>query len=180
MRRDEIRVVPYDPSWPASFEAHRVPLERALAPALVLPIAHIGSTAVPGLGAKPIIDMLAVVVDIGLVDQRAVVESDWVLAPEPDDDAERRLSFCRPTVERRTHHLHVVEESFGGWREWVAFRDHLRTDPEVLRRYEELKRDLASSFGSDPNDRTDYRRGKTAFIMSTLARHQGQGPRPSG
>ena len=170
MRLDPIRIVPYDPAWRLSFEEHQAPLALAFGSGLVLPIQHIGSTAVPGLAAKPIIDMLAVVGDIDEVDERVVTSLGWVFAPEAGDDAERRLSFCRPSVERRNHHLHVVEESFEPWKEWLAFRDHLRRHPEAARRYEALKRELAADCGADPNDRTPYRNGKSSFIEEIVAK----------
>ena len=88
-----------------------------------------GSTAVPGLPAKPIIDMLAVVDDIETAPRSPedlLGTTGWVHAPEPFDASERKLSFCFPDVARRTHHLHVVEERSGNWRGWLAFRDYLR------------------------------------------------------
>jgi GrpB-like predicted nucleotidyltransferase (UPF0157 family) len=168
VRLDPIRVVPYDPVWPAMFDQQRMCLEAALAPALTAPVEHIGSTAVPGLESKPIIDMLAVVRSIDDVDAEAVRGCGWVLAPEPGDEEESRLSFCRPSVEHRTHHLHVVEESFCPWMEWIAFRDYLRVHQGVAHRYGELKRSLASEHGSDPNDRDAYRSGKSAFVRAVL------------
>lgn len=170
VRLDPIRIVPYDPEWNASFEKYRQPLEVALASALVRPVEHIGSTAVPGLASKPIVDMLAVVSDIDNVDMAAVTDIGWLFAPEPSDEAERRRSFCTPSVEHRTHHLHVVEQEFESWRQWLAFRDHLRCDPETARRYAELKIELASAHGDDPNDRAPYRQGKSAFIDEILGR----------
>ena len=141
VRRDPIRMCPYDPDWVSSFERECLRLTPILRPYLVQPLEHMGSTSVPGLVAKPIIDMVAVVEDISPV--FAVSSSlrniGWVLAPEPADEIERRLSFCTPSRELRTHHLHVVEESFSGWRGWLAFRDYLRMNPDVAREYGELK-----------------------------------------
>src|ERR1700733_7969363 len=101
---------PYDPEWPLRFETERRRVEPILSGYLVRPIEHIGSTAISGLVAKPIIDMVAVVRSITEVasacDQLRRIG--WVHAPEPFDEVERRLSFCCPSVARRTHHLHVV------------------------------------------------------------------------
>jgi GrpB-like predicted nucleotidyltransferase (UPF0157 family) len=166
MRDDPIVIVPYDEDWPSRFEAERDRLTRVLGPLLTGPIEHIGSTAVPGLAAKPIVDLLAVVREIDAVDQAAAGLPDvgWLAAPESNDAAHRRRSFCSPTVERRTAHLHVVEASSSGWRGWLAFRDHLRVHPEAAREYEALKRALAAELGADPNERDAYRSGKAAFI----------------
>jgi GrpB-like predicted nucleotidyltransferase (UPF0157 family) len=130
-----------------------------------------GSTAVPGLPAKPIIDMVAVVGDID--DTAAAVAPlaaiGWLHAPEPADEAERHLSFCRPTIERRTHHIHVVEERADEWKDWLAFRDLLRGNPDARRRYADLKVALAAAHGQDPNQRDAYRAGKTALVGELLA-----------
>jgi len=168
VRLDPIQIVPYDPQWPSSFDEERIPLEAALASAKSASIEHIGSTAVPGCCAKPIIDMLAVVSDIELVEPEALTRAGWLLVPEPGDQEERRLSFCRPSEELRTHHLHVVEERSSSWRDWIAFRDCLRTHPEMASQYGKLKRRLASAHGSDPNDRSAYRAGKTVFVRTAL------------
>ena len=167
-RRDPIVIVDYDPEWPARFERERPLLERVLAPVLVHPIEHIGSTAVPGLAAKAIIDLCAVVADIDPLDAfaDALDAVGWIAAPEPDDVAGRRRSFCTPSVEWRTHHLHVVEAGSTGWRGWLAFRDHLRTHPEDAAEYARLKRSLAADAAAgDPDDRTGYRSGKGGFIQ---------------
>lgn len=165
MRRDPIVIVAYDARWPALFERERGALELALLSTLVRPIEHIGSTAVPGLAAKPIIDMCAVVADIDDVADRAtdLIGAGWVAALERHDIDERRRSYCTPSIERRTHHLHIVEQASEGWRGWVAFRDYLRTHPEDAEAYAALKRSLADAAG-DPNDRSAYRLGKSGFI----------------
>ena len=167
MRLDPIKIVQYDPMWPVTFERERARLEVALSATLARPIEHIGSTAVPGLAAKPIVDMCAVVSEIEAVDDLVsdLERIGWVAAPEPNDVPQRRRSFCAPSVEWRTHHLHVVEESSTGWRGWLAFRDHLRGNPQDAAAYAELKRALASE-AVDPNDRAGYRAGKARMIES--------------
>ena len=172
LRKDPIRMVPYDSAWVVSFEFERARLASVLDPWLVRPVEHIGSTAVPGLVAKPIIDMVAVVDNIEAaaaaeVPLRAI---GWVLAPEPTDYRERKLSFCRPSAELRTLHLHVVEERSMGWRGWLAFRDYLRTHPEAAQEYGELKTGLASEHGNDPNQRDAYRAGKADWVGSITTR----------
>ena len=159
----------YDPSWARSFGQEASRLAVALQPWLVEPLEHIGSTAVPGLVAKPIIDIVAVVADIDSAGAAAepLATLGWISAPEPTDAALRKLSFCMPSIARRTHHLHVVEQSSSGWRGWIAFRDHLRAHPAVAAEYGELKRRLADAHGSDPNQRDAYRAGKAAWVAAT-------------
>ena len=166
VRLDPIVIVPYDEAWPDLFRRERAVIEAALASVLVRPVEHIGSTAVPGLAAKPIIDMCAVVGSVEAVDVEApkLHAAGWLAAPEPGDAAERRRSYCTPTIERRTHPLHVVEEDSAGWRGWLAFRDHLRANAEVAAAYGRLKESLAER-STGPEDRAGYRLGKAPFIQ---------------
>ncbi|GAA4376279.1 GrpB family protein [Nocardioides caricicola] len=161
VRRDRIVIQPYDAAWVAGFETQRAVLE----PVLGVPVHHIGSTSVPGLPAKPIIDMLAVVEDRDQVDLVAVEAAGWRHAPEPGDEEQRKLSFCHPTVEHRTHHLHVVEYSSEGWRDWLLFRDYLREHRDEAERYAALKRELAAA---DDTDRPRYRAGKAPLIAELM------------
>jgi GrpB-like predicted nucleotidyltransferase (UPF0157 family) len=181
VRLDAIVVVPYDADWARSFARAREVVEPVLAPCLVRPVEHMGSTAVPGLAAKPIVDMLAVVGDVDDAHRvlPVLAEVGWVHAPEPGDDDDRMLSVCSPSVERRTHHLHVVEERSQEWRGWLAFRDHLRTHADARDDYAALKSELARRVGGNPDDREPYRQGKAEFIraQTALAQAEGLGPR---
>lgn len=169
-RLDPIVVVAPDPAWPHRFASERDRLQPVLEPFLARAVEHIGSTAVPGLAAKPIIDMLAVVHDIDAFEaaHAPLVDLGWHPAPEPGDDAGRRRSWCTPSVARRTHHLHVVEADSTGWPTWLAFRDALRADASAAAAYADLKRRLAARHGADPDDRDAYRQGKRAFIGATV------------
>lgn len=167
VRQDLIRIVDHDPSWASDFDVQRRRLEPVLAPWLTVSIEHIGSTAVQGLPAKPIIDMLAVITDrdafgdaIDIVD-----ELGWVHAPEPTDEANRKWSLCFPSIAHRTHHLHVVEQGSPDWPQWIAFRDHLRRAPDVAAEYARIKTQLAED---DARDRVRYRAGKAPFIEHVL------------
>lgn len=161
-------MLPYDPNWARSFRLEAQRLEPVLASYVVQPIEHIGSTAVPGLMAKPIIDMLAVVENIEAVGGVTVglAEAGWLAAPEPGDASDQKLSFCLPSVELRTHHLHMVEARSTDWQGWLAFRDYLRLSPEAILEYGELKTRLANLYGDDPNERDAYRAGKASWIRN--------------
>ncbi|TCM45566.1 GrpB-like predicted nucleotidyltransferase (UPF0157 family) [Kribbella sp. VKM Ac-2568] len=167
MRLDRITIVEYDARWPGLFEEQRDRVEPVLREWLVRPIEHTGSTAVPGLPAKAIIDMAGVVADYDKVpaafDELAALG--WITAPEPGDAEARKWSLCFPSIERRSHHLHIVEESSRGWPTWLAFRDHLRTTPADRDEYARIKRSLASA---DDEDRPAYRAGKAPFITRVL------------
>ncbi len=167
MRLDPILISPYDPRWPQSFEEERDRIEPVLTPWLVRPIEHIGSTSIPGMPAKAIIDMVAV---IGVIEDvlgavGPLSALGWPEAPEPGDDQQRRRSFCTPSIANRTHHLHVVEVASDQWLGLLAFRDYLRAHPGLASAYAALKRELATIHGSDPNRREPYRGGKSLFIQ---------------
>ena len=163
---DLVEITPYDPGWPAEFEAERALLEPVLAPWLTGEILHVGSTSVPGLGAKPVIDILAEVA--GLEESRAAIEPLQELSYWWFPYQEGRMNwFCKPSPERRTHHLHLVVPGSAAWREELAFRDALRAEPKTARAYEELKRRLADEHASH---REAYTVAKTAFVESVLAR----------
>nr|BFE57893.1 GrpB family protein [Dactylosporangium thailandense] len=166
-RRDPIVIVPYDDRWPAAFARERSRVEAALHGHLVGRVEHIGSTAVPGLPAKPIIDMLARIEDF---DDSAGLGADlarigWVHAPEPDDTERRKWSFCYPSVAYRVYHLHVYEARSPAPARLLRFRDHLRTHPELAAEYARIKTALAAA---DKRDRPRYRAGKAPFIEQVL------------
>lgn len=166
-RRDPIEVKDHDPAWAERFLAEAPAVERALDGMAAASVEHVGSTAVPGLPAKPIIDMVVALHGEASPDavRSALERIGWVLDPHPDDGAMRRLSFCRPDPTRRTHHLRVVDESSAPWRDWIAFRDRLRIDPQGASAYGDLKRRLARRHR---HDRDAYRAGKAAFVRETL------------
>lgn len=176
-RRDPIHIVAYDPQWPVAFEAQRSRVEAALRPWLVGPVEHIGSTSVPGLAAKPIIDMLARIPDYRTGEIVAAMSGiGWVHAPEPGDEPSRKWSFCFPDIGRRSHHLHVYESASETWRSLPAFRDYLREHPEDAAEYARIKRALAAT---DALDRPRYRAGKAPFIEQLLRQSAGAVPTPS-
>ncbi|MDG4831421.1 GrpB family protein [Solwaraspora sp. WMMD1047] len=165
-RRDPIEIVDYDSDWPTAFERQRTRVEAALGPWLAGPVEHIGSTSVPGLAAKPIIDMLARVPDYRGGDFGSAMSGiGWSHAPEPGDEAARKWSFCFPDIGWRTHHLHIVEADAENWRSLLRFRDHLRENPADAAEYGRLKRLLAAA---DAQDRPRYRAAKAPFIEGLL------------
>ncbi|WP_432994402.1 GrpB family protein [Dactylosporangium sp. CA-233914] len=177
-RQDPIKVVSYDDRWPVSFAREQVRVEAALAHYLVGRVEHVGSTAIPGLPAKPIIDMLARIGDYdgsaGIAAELARIR--WVHAPEPGDPERRKWSFCFPSVTWRTHHLHVWEAASPNPGQLLRFRDHLRANPGVAAEYARLKSALAAA---DDGDRPRYRAGKAPFIEDVLRAAQGSPAGPS-
>lgn len=161
---ESIRLLAYDPQWPARFERERALLEDAIGTWVAGGVHHVGSTAVPGLDAKPVIDILVGVED--LETSRACFEPlaglEYLYAPYR---AEEMHWFCKPEPGRRTHHLHLVPSGSAGFRDELAFRDCLRVRPEVAEEYAELKHKLAARF---PRDREAYTDAKADFIYRVL------------
>lgn len=165
---DQIVVVPYDVAWPQRFRVESQLLQMALAD-LQPVVEHIGSTSVPGLAAKPTIDMLVGVRSLAEFSRHAdlLTAYGYAYIPEYEKALPDRRFFKRVVRGVRTHHVHVVE--FGGtyWQRYMAFRDSLRRDAGLATRYAALKRGLAERHRFD---RDAYTNGKTGFVESVLAR----------
>ena len=161
-----VRIAVYDLRWASMFEEARSEIVGRCG-ALVVAVEHIGSTSVPGLAAKPIIDIMAAVERLddarALIDPLAAIGFEFV----PKNEAPGRLFFRRGLRGAGTHHLHVVELGSWEWRRHLLFRDHLRAHPERAADYERLKRELAATHGPDRGAYTD---AKTPFIESVVER----------
>lgn len=158
-------IVDYDPEWPRLYEEERFRLNAVLGPT-VGTIEHMGSTSVPGLGAKPIIDIMVGVRDRAEADlfQRQLEPAGYLdVTPEP---GETEWFYCLGRGTRDLYyHVHLVVEGSSHWRRQLAFRDHLRENPGVAAEYNELKRRLADDYGED---REGYTEAKTEFITRVL------------
>ncbi len=173
---DDIVLADYDPQWPEQFMAEAARLRAALGDDLVVTVEHFGSTAVPGLPAKPIIDLLVAVRSLAEARQRSIPVLEalgyayWQGDPAPD-----RMFFVKglPPSGPRTHHVHLVEPGLSqdprlgefSFADRLLFRDKLRADPEEAQRYLQLKQKLAAEF---PDDREAYTNGKTDSIYGVM------------
>ena len=155
--------VPYESRWPELFDAERVRLEAALADWLIGGIHHVGSTAVPGMPAKPVIDMVAGVRDLSDADlaEPALVRLGYERAVHRVD----AVLFNRTAGGVHTHHLHLTVPGSELWRERLAFRDALRADAGLVVEYAELKRRLVAEAGGGPYSAA----GKREFVRRILA-----------
>lgn len=161
-----IRIVDYDPCWPSLYEEE----ERRVLDAVghkVIEIEHIGSTSVPGLGAKPIIDLMA-----GL---QGPADAEECLPPLHDlgythvlpQPEEEDWYYCLGKGPHSVgYHLHLVKAGSAFWGRHILFRDYLRAHPETAQQYHELKKRLAASYREQ---RLEYNLAKTAFIESVIA-----------
>ena len=160
---DAIVIVEYDPAWPSEFVRLRDRAQAAMGEVAVA-IEHVGSTAVPGLPAKDLIDMVVVVEsDADLNEAISRLEVIGYKA-RGNLGVEGREAFFWPEGEKR-HHLYVSPTTSAELQAQVAFRDRLRSDPDVAVEYLALKRKLAERHG---DDRLAYTDGKTEFIEAIL------------
>lgn len=166
---EPVRIVAYDPTWPERFAREHEALERALAPWISGGVHHVGSTAVPGLEAKPTIDVMVGV--RSLEEARAcfgpLAALSYQYAPYRPDEMHW---FCKPDLVRREFHLHLVPHGSRRFAATLAFRDALRSDAGCASEYETLKRGLAQRFAED---RESYTAAKADFILATSARALG-------
>lgn len=162
--KEPVLVVEYDPEWPHRYEAERARIVTALG-GLIAGIEHVGSTAVPGLGGKPVIDMMVGVARFE--DGECCVTPLEGLGYEYRGEAgiPGRLYFRKGLP--RTHQVHLVEQDGDFWEDVLLFRDFLRTHPETAEKYYSLKKELAVKF---PTDREVYAEAKTPFIRAVVDR----------
>lgn len=160
-----VQLVPYQKVWRELFLEEHTHLKALLGDGVV-DIQHIGSTSIPGMTAKPMLDIGVAVENFE--------EAFALIAPlerigynyRGEYGISRRHSFIRGTAEVRTHHLHMVEVHSENWKNTLFFRDYLRAHPGVAKRYRTLKEELVQN----PNNREAYIKGKHAFIRNILNR----------
>jgi GrpB-like predicted nucleotidyltransferase (UPF0157 family) len=158
IRDAEVEIVEYDPTWPDAFQVEHERLERLLGDAVELH--HFGSTAVPGLAAKPVIDMIALVDSFDPPVTALVQHGGYQYPVAYNATLNHRRFLCYPTAEHRTHHLHLVDKPWELERR-LYFRDRLRADPALAGEYEVLKRALAERYRED---REAYTQAKSQFV----------------
>ena len=164
LKRGTVNVVAYQHTWAAAFEAEKKQLQDAIG-SYISDIEHVGSTSIPDLAAKPIIDMIAAVDDLAVYKQ--LIEPLTALGYEfmPERVFVDRVFFPKGPRENRTHHLSLVVKNSDGWKKTIAFRDYLRKDTSARSKYQALKSELAAEY---PNDRASYTKAKEQFIEQLL------------
>lgn len=165
---EPVHLADADPSWALRGEQEHDQLEALLAPWLIAQIEHVGSTSIPGLAAKPIIDLQALVAD--LVDPQPLVAAlhphGWHYVDPDLDRRPWRRFFVKVTEGRRSAHLHVMTPDSPRWHQQLIFRDALRANPVLVAQYAAVKRALASEHS---DDREAYSTAKADFVASVLS-----------
>lgn len=165
---DEIEIVDYDLRWPFLFDEEATCLRAVLDPSMIVGLEHFGSTAIPGLAAKPIIDILIAVPSLAIARAtfvEALRKLDYIYwADNPKKDRMFFVKGMPPFGSKRSHHVHVTELTGELWQR-LAFRDYLRAHPEESATYERLKKRLAVAHQTDRDAYTD---AKSAYVESVM------------
>jgi len=163
----QIIIEGYQPDWPQKFEEEKQQLSTVLPDASM--IEHIGSTAVPGLAAKPVIDIMIGLADFAVANELVprIVEFQYEYLQFIESEMPYRRFFRKFQGEERTHHIHMVAIGSEFWNRHLAFRNYLRSHDEAAAQYAALKRELAQREWDDMNDYAD---AKTTFIRSIEAK----------
>lgn len=163
--RSEVRLASHDPRWLDCYTAAETDLKKCLGNRLIA-IEHVGSTAVPGLDAKPIIDIMVGVASLDLAPDLMSNLEQLGYEHHPADTVAGRVFFSKGPESGRTHHLSVCEVGSDFWLRQTAFRDALRADSLLRQQYAALKQQLAQRY---PRDRIAYTSAKGPFIHTVMA-----------
>jgi len=165
---EDVEVVPYDPNWSRMFEEEKQHLLNYLPRKLLGRIEHFGSTSIPGLSAKPIVDVLVEVTSLEEAKRTAVpiLEAQgydyfWRSVEGDEEPPFYAWFHKRDEYDKRTHHIHMVEDHFEHW-DRLYFRNYLTEFPEIAQQYEDLKTKLAQDH---EKERLKYAKGKKPFIF---------------
>ena len=164
LKRGIVELKPYNPQWNAFYIQEEELISSAITDFLI-EIQHIGSTAIPDIVAKPIIDIAVAIDSLRNIEKIiAPLEGVGYIYRGEQGIPDRHL-FVKGGEDFRTHHLHVMDKTHYEWKKHIVFRDYLRNHPEEAKRYSELKMKLAKEF---ENDRESYTENKSTFIQNIL------------
>jgi len=165
-----VKIVDYDPEWPILFEKEKARILKAVGTKVVA-VEHVGSTSVPGLGAKPVVDIMVGIPHLsGALDCLEPLESiGYEYVPEYEAAMPQRRYFRKgpANIPNRHYHLHMVEYNSDFWKHHLLFREYLKTHVDAASEYWGLKKRLAAKHMSN---REAYTEAKTAFIKSVLSK----------
>jgi GrpB-like predicted nucleotidyltransferase (UPF0157 family) len=172
LAKEPIAIVPYSAEWPVLYTELEKDLKRIVPRRLMQRIAHIGSTAVPGLSAKPVVDVQVEVADLEAVRDEVVplmeeAGYEFIWRPTMGDEGAFYAWFIlRNDANERIAHVHMVPSGQASV-DRIVFRDRLRAFPEEAKQYEALKQDLAARY---PKNRAAYTANKTTFVNEILTK----------
>jgi GrpB-like predicted nucleotidyltransferase (UPF0157 family) len=170
LKRGMVELRDHNPSWSKLFEEEKNILLKHF-PDQILEISHGGSTAIPGIPAKPIIDMFAIVPSLKTAeDMRKKLET-LHYHYRGEEGVPGRILYAKGEEEKRTHHLQFVERGSDEWKNHLLIKNYYVHHPDVAQEYTELKKQLAKKYS---NDRGAYGKGKNQFVKSVIARAKAE------
>ena len=168
-QEETVHVVPYDNSWPKKFIIEKKLIEETLDSWITDGVHHVGSTSIPEMSAKPIIDIMVGVKN--LEEAKACIplleKIQYCYYPYKPEEM---IWFCKPSPYKRTHHLYLMEVSHPEWQARIAFRDYLKNHPDAKEEYLNLKTELAEKYR---DDREAYTEAKTDFVKKIVKKALG-------
>jgi len=165
LKRGKVKLSPHNPKWTGFFEKEKKILQKSLGKTII-DIQHVGSTAIPGIPAKPIIDIAVAVPGLGRKEPEKYIESLKKVGYEyRGEDRPREHLFVKGGEEKRICYLHMVKFNSKAWKNYLLFRDYLRAHKKVAAEYGKLKLELAKKFS---DNRKSYTAGKDKFIQKVL------------
>ncbi len=164
--KSPVVIVPYNPQWPGLYEDEKARIAKLNRTRATI-IEHIGSTAVPGLGAKPILDIMIGVDTLSIAGEciEPLERIGYRYVPEFEASIPERRFLWKSAQAKKTHHIHMVEKCSDFWDRHLLFRDYLRTHTAEAENYYQLKTKLAETYGADRDGYTD---AKSLFIESII------------
>lgn len=164
LHKDKVDLSPYTTEWSNEFKKEKAILEKLLH-GYALAIEHVGSTSIPGLSAKPVLDIAVAVKDIDALRQLIPLLSENGYDPLNSIETKEELLARKGTPENRTHYIHIEVIGSTYWTNHILFRDYLLQHPEVIKEYEALKQKLSTEH---KDEREKYTSAKNEFIQRIL------------
>lgn len=164
LKRGSVKLENYNEKWKDIFEEESKLISSKLNKFLI-DIQHTGSTAIPGIVAKPIIDIAVAIDSLSNVEKIIQLLHELGYNYRGEQGIPGRHLFAKGTEENRTHYLHIMEKGHPEWKNHILFRDYLKSNPKVTKEYEKVKRELAKKYETD---RGKYTEGKSKFIQKVI------------
>ena len=164
LKRGIVELVNYDQTWQNDYKNEEKLLKKVLKDEII-EIHHIGSTSIPGLQAKPVIDILIVINDLKKIDKIEEKLKKYDYENRGQQGVEDRYFFAKGPEEARSHYIHFTEPNSATYYNQIYFKKYLLEHPEYIKKYCELKQELASKYA---NERPKYTKGKNEFITDVI------------
>ncbi len=164
LKRGIVELEEYNPKWADDYKKEEKLLKEVLGDEII-EIHHIGSTSIPGLKAKPVIDILIVIKSLNDIDKIEEILKNYDYENRGQQGVSDRYFFAKGSEDARTHYIHFVEPNSNTYYNQVYFKKYLIEHPEYIKKYCDLKQELASKYA---NERPKYTQGKNEFITNVI------------